>query len=60
MKLPVISLLCGCNQCPARMVILNVVEDDRFKHNPLVAYSPHIRFYAGAPLLLDRTKKLGT
>lgn len=33
------------------MVIEDTAEDDRFATHPLVTGTPHIRFYAGAPLL---------
>lgn len=42
--------------------IFNVPEtyhDDRFRNNPLVVGDPHVRFYAGYPLHLNR-QKFGT
>lgn len=40
-------------------VIPNTLEDKRFADNPLVLGDPHIRFYAGCPLILNGLK-LGT
>lgn len=33
------------------VVVGDTQEDDRFKNNPLVTQAPHLRFYAGAPLI---------
>lgn len=35
-------------------------EDLRFRSNPLVRGEPHIRFYAGAPLILQPDLRIGT
>jgi len=42
------------------MVVLNATRDPRFAGNPLVTGAPHIRFYAGAPLMLASGEALGT
>ena len=41
------------------MVINDSLNDDRFKNNPLTLGDPHIRFYAGAPLVTDEGVSLG-
>lgn len=40
--------------------IRNAIEDPRFTDNPLVVGAPHIRFYAGAPLIHSSGHRLGT
>jgi two-component sensor histidine kinase len=41
------------------MVVLDAAKDDRFADNPLVTGWPHIRFYAGAPIIIAG-QKLGS
>src|SRR4051794_39409079 len=41
------------------MVIEDTLLDPRFADNPLVTGEPHLRFYAGVPLLLDAGSSVG-
>lgn len=38
----------------------DALEDDRFKDNPLVLGEPHMRFYAGAPLIAPGGLRIGS
>jgi len=40
--------------------VVDASEDPRFAENPLVTGAPHIRFYAGAPLISSEGHGLGT
>ncbi|MFO0556513.1 MAG: ATP-binding protein [Polyangiales bacterium] len=42
------------------MVIPDACDDARFKDNPLVLGPPHMRFYAGVPLLMPTGEAVGT
>lgn len=41
-------------------IVNDTMEDERFCNNGLVTGDPHIRFYAGAPLICPEGFKLGT
>lgn len=41
-------------------VVANASQDDRFRDNPYVLGEPHIRFYAGVPLLSPQGLPMGT
>ena len=41
------------------MIVPDAQEDERFADNPLVTGDPHIRFYAGAPLITSEGAPVG-
>lgn len=52
-----------CPQCIQQqdvLVIPDTLADDRFATNPVVTNAPHIRFYAGVPLITPTGLVIGT
>eukprot|EP00850_Spirogloea_muscicola_P011535 SM000072S21169 [mRNA] locus=s72:106091:114236:+ [translate_table: standard] len=57
------SSFCAYTLLPAKkpcLIVRNATKDSRFNQNPLVTGAPHIRFYAGAPLLTSGGFVLGS
>ena len=41
-------------------IVEDADNDERFYDNPLVTHEPFVKFYAGAPLVLDKNIRIGT
>jgi GAF domain-containing protein len=42
------------------VIVSDALRDPRFADNPTVTDAPRVRFYAGAPLILDNGNCVGT
>ncbi|MCY1286512.1 diguanylate cyclase (GGDEF) domain protein [compost metagenome] len=48
-----------CAGADAVLVVADTHRDERLRHHPLVVSAPHVRFYAGCPLLAPGGSALG-
>ena len=61
LSMPRVDTFCGFTiQQTAPLIILDATGDIRFATNPLVVGAPHIRFYAGAPIVTREGAAVGT
>ena len=56
-----VDTFCGYTiQQTTPIIVLDATKDIRFATNPLVVGAPHIRFYAGAPIVTREGAAVGT
>ena len=60
-EMPRDTSFCAYAICQNELYVApDLLADERFSHNPLVTQKPHLRFYAGMPLLSPEGLVLGT
>ncbi|CDN10879.1 Phytochrome, two-component sensor histidine kinase [Richelia intracellularis] len=60
-ELPLTVGMCPvCIQQKEVFIVTDTLIDIQWKNNPIVVESPHVRFYAGVPLLLPTQEVMGT
>jgi len=60
-EIPRDTSFCAYAICQDKLYVAqDLLADERFSHNPLVTQKPHLRFYAGMPLLSPERLALGT
>ena len=60
-EIPRESSTCAHAICQEKLYVTpDMLADERFSHSPLVTQKPHLRFYAGMPLLSPEGLAVGT
>lgn len=53
-------MVADCAMLGLLQVVHDATKDGRFRSHPYVVGAPHVRFYAGAPLVTSTGNRLGT